>query len=179
MFFTVIQPSGTFWPWLYPLKTVVVGSILLLLVRWFPKLSVKSTWLARTVGIGVFVLWVLPEGAYPLLTAPSPVDPFKSIVVPWVYLWIAFRMIGASVVVPITEELFWRGFLIRWLINEKFQNVATEQWSFWWVGNVIEGLYRDRVKGCDPAYTLTQFPHSSSEPCFSAASLPTHKIVVS
>ncbi len=124
MSFTVIQPSDTFWPWLYPMKTVAVGIALLLLVRWFPKLEVRSTWFAGGVGVVVFVLWVLPEGFYPLLSTPSPVDPFEKLVVPWVYLWLAFRVFGASVVVPIMEELFWRGFLIRWLVKENFQKVA-------------------------------------------------------
>ena len=124
MAFTAIQRAGALWPWLYPLKTVAVASVLLLVVRWFPKLNVGSTWLAATVGIVVFVMWVLPEGAYPLLTAPSSVDPFEELLVPWVYLWIAFRVLGASVVVPIMEELFWRGFLLRWLINGDFQKVA-------------------------------------------------------
>jgi len=124
MLFTVIQPSDTFWPWLYPLKTVSVGIALLLLVRWYPRLNVRSTGLAVVVGVVVLVLWVLPEGFYPLLSTPSPVDPFEKLVVPWVYLWIAFRVFGASVVVPIMEELFWRGFLIRWLVKENFQKVA-------------------------------------------------------
>ena len=124
MLFTAIQPSDTFWPWLYPMKTVAVGITLILLVRWFPQLEICSTWLAAGVGLVVFVLWVLPEGFYPLLSTPSSVDPFKKLVVPWIYLWIVFRVVGASVVFPIMEELFWRGFLIRWLVKENFQKVA-------------------------------------------------------
>jgi CAAX prenyl protease-like protein len=124
MVLTVIQPSEAFWSWLYPLKTVLVGLALLCFARRYPALNVRSTWLAGVVGVVVFVLWVLPEGTYPLLTTPTPVDPFDHIVAPWVFLWIAFRVLGAAVVVPIMEELFWRGFLIRWLINANFHKVA-------------------------------------------------------
>jgi hypothetical protein len=105
MSFTVIQPSDAFWPWLYPLKTVAVGIALLLLIRWFPKLEICSTWFAGGVGAVVFVLWVLPEGFYPL----------------------------------IMEELFWRGFLIRWLVKENFQKVAigTFTWPSFLITSVL------------------------------------------
>jgi CAAX prenyl protease-like protein len=124
MMFTVVQPSGVMWPWLYPLKTVVVGGALLLLVPWYPKLNVGSTGVAVLAGAVVFVLWVLPEGTYPLLSATTPVDPFENIVAPWVYVWIGFRVVGASVVVPVMEEFFWRGFLLRWIIRQDFKKVA-------------------------------------------------------
>jgi CAAX prenyl protease-like protein len=121
------------------LKTVAVGIALLLLIRWFPKLKICSTWFAGGVGAVVFVLWVLPEGFYPLLSTPSPIDPFEKLVVPWVYLWIAFRVFGASVVVPMMEELFWRGFLIRWLVKENFQKVAigTFTWPSFLITSVL------------------------------------------
>jgi CAAX prenyl protease-like protein len=138
MTFTAIQPSGVFWPWIYPLKTVAVGSVLILLVRWYPNLNVGSTWFAGVGGVIVFVLWVLPEGTYPLLQTPSPVDPFENLVAPWSYWWVGFRVLGASVVVPIMEELFWRGFLIRWLINERFQQVTIG--TFTWPSFVITSL---------------------------------------
>lgn len=36
----------------------------------------------------------------------------------------AIRLFGASIVVPVMEELFWRSFLIRWIINpEDFKNI--------------------------------------------------------
>ncbi len=124
MLFIVIQPSDTFVPWIYPLKTISVGITLFLLWRWYSDFNVGYTWIAVLVGVVVFVLWVLPDGLYPLLSTPTPVDPFDHLVVPWVYIWIGFRLFGASVVVPIMEELFWRGFLIRWLVKENFQKVA-------------------------------------------------------
>lgn len=130
MLLTVIQPGETFRPWLYPLKTVLVGVALLCLARRYPPLNVHSTWFAGVVGIVVFVLWVLPEGTYPLLATPTPIDPFENMVAPWVFLWIALRVFGAAVVVPIMEELFWRGFLIRWLINANFRKVAIGTFSW-------------------------------------------------
>jgi len=44
-------------------------------------------------------------------------------------LVIALRVAGAVLVVPIVEELFWRGWLQRWLINENFTSVRIGQFT--------------------------------------------------
>src|SRR5690606_38256174 len=36
---------------------------------------------------------------------------------------IAVRWIGASLMVPVMEELFWRSFLMRWIDNPDFETV--------------------------------------------------------
>lgn len=135
---TAVQPGEGLWPWLYPVKTLAVGALLILLVPWYPEFGVRSTWFAAAVGVLVLILWVLPEGRYPLLASPAEVDPFDKLVAPWVFVWIGFRVLGASVVVPIMEELFWRGFLIRWLIRADFQKVAIG--TFTWPSFVITSL---------------------------------------
>ena len=33
------------------------------------------------------------------------------------------------VAIPILEELFWRGFLMRWLVNRDFSSVPLGKWS--------------------------------------------------
>ena len=38
--------------------------------------------------------------------------------------WISIRLFGAVVIVPIMEELFWRSFLLRYLINTEFKQVT-------------------------------------------------------
>ena len=39
------------------------------------------------------------------------------------WAFIVVRMLGLVVLVPLIEELFWRSFLIRWLIDPDFQKV--------------------------------------------------------
>jgi hypothetical protein len=61
-------------------------------------------------------------------------NPFQ--LYPAFYAWwlFAFRLAGITLVVPVMEELFWRGFLMRWLINEDFTTVplgAYQPLSFW------------------------------------------------
>ena len=40
------------------------------------------------------------------------------------------RLAGAAIVVPIMEELFWRSFLIRYLINEDFSSIQIGFFTF-------------------------------------------------
>jgi uncharacterized protein len=44
--------------------------------------------------------------------------------------FLAVRIIGIAVVVPLVEELFWRGFLLRWSIDPDWENVPLG--SFTW-----------------------------------------------
>ncbi|MGD8321998.1 MAG: CAAX prenyl protease-related protein [Gemmatimonadota bacterium] len=124
MLLTIAQPQQEFFPWLYPLKTLVVGAFLLLLIKDFPPLQPRSTALAAAVGVGVFILWVLPEGLYPTLGSSAGADPFARLPRPAAWAWITFRLLGATVVVAVVEELFWRGFLLRWIIHQDFRKVA-------------------------------------------------------
>ena len=44
------------------------------------------------------------------------------------------RTLRAAVFVPIAEELFWRGWLMRWIISQDFTKVPLGAWSaraFW------------------------------------------------
>ncbi len=37
--------------------------------------------------------------------------------------WIAIRLLGSSIIVPVMEELFWRSFLLRYLVNPDFRRI--------------------------------------------------------
>ena len=137
---TVAEPNTRFVPWLYPLKTLLVGGAILLCARDFPPLERRSTALALLVGVVVFVLWVLPEGLYPTMGTPRGVNPFDELAGPAAWTWIAFRILGAAVVVAVMEEIFWRGFLLRWVVNPDFRRVAIG--AFTWPSFLItSGLF--------------------------------------
>jgi hypothetical protein len=45
-----------------------------------------------------------------------------------------FRTLRSVAIVPVIEELFWRAWLMRWLISPRFQEVPLGTWSaqsFW------------------------------------------------
>ncbi len=55
---------------------------------------------------------------------------------PWlVILLVFFRFLGAVIVVPIFEELFWRSFALRWVIHEDFTTVPIG--TFTWLSFLV------------------------------------------
>jgi CAAX prenyl protease-like protein len=51
---------------------------------------------------------------------------------------IALRIMGAVLLVPIVEEIFWRGFLMRYLINDQFEKVEIGSYSaLSFIGTII------------------------------------------
>jgi CAAX prenyl protease-like protein len=122
-------PDGRWYPGTYAAKVLLVGLVMLhYRSAWsdlrpvppFPTLT-----LATIVGLLVFVLWIRLEGWYPMigiLGKRTGFDP--TILAPeWRWPFIGVRFFGLVVLVPLIEELFWRSFLIRWLINPDFRKV--------------------------------------------------------
>jgi uncharacterized protein len=108
----------------YPIKTVAVGFLILFLWYRLPSLNLNRPLLSITVGIGVFILWIKLG---PLITWGEPqggFQPFSFQEKEIAWGLALMRLLGASLVVPIMEELFWRGYLMRWLIQDKFEDIA-------------------------------------------------------
>lgn len=108
--------------WVYPLKTIVAGGLLLWFRKTYSEIKLNFSLLAIAVGIVVLLLWIPLYGGYLLMSEPKIVNPYEmagSLALPW----IAIRLFGSSVVVPVMEELFWRSFLLRYLVNPDFRQV--------------------------------------------------------
>jgi CAAX prenyl protease-like protein len=109
---------------IYPWKTVIVGGVILSQWRKFPSLRPGSPVLSAIVGVIGVIIWV---GLDPVLVHyPLPLvgrNPFLLYPAGFAWILFGFRLLGLSVVVPIMEELFWRGFLMRYLIKEDFTEV--------------------------------------------------------
>lgn len=99
------------------------------------------------LGIAVFLIWVGPDLLFPsyrhfwlfenpILGQLTPTISGNVLLSPWV-LWP--RILQAVVFVPILEELFWRAWLMRWLISPQFEKVplGTYQPSAFWITAVL------------------------------------------
>ena len=66
-------------------------------------------------------------------------DPEVFATIPAAY-WatVGFRFLRLVVVVPLVEEIFWRGFLLRYLIGEKFEDVPFGKFS--WISFSVVSL---------------------------------------
>lgn len=126
-------PGPTWYPLAYTLKVLVVGFLAFLCRRTWadfrpvPRLPIIA--LAVMTGLGVFVLWVKLEGWYPalpLLGKRTGFDP-HTLGTAWKLPFMTTRFLGLVLLVPLVEELFWRSFLIRWLIEPNFLKVPIGQ----------------------------------------------------
>ncbi len=126
------------------LRVTVMTAVLWFIAR--PVIDLRVTHLFATLGIGVavFVIWIAPDLLIPGYrhfwlfdnavvgkAATSLADGSK---LSWPVL--ALRMIRAVLIVPIVEELFWRAWLMRWLIDNDFEKVPLGKYapqSFWLV----------------------------------------------
>lgn len=140
--------------WLYPLSAAAVAATLWFFRGRYDELQsplwgaaavrgpgaatrLPIVW-ATAVGVGLLaiVVWIGIDPYYPQLGTTELFDPRGR------WLFIGFRVAGAALVVPVMEELFWRGFLLRWLINEDFKRVpvGTFTWSSFLITTVLFGF---------------------------------------
>ena len=59
------------------------------------------------------------DWGFATMSKPKGFDPFLFHNPLLLYLIISFRLLGASVVVPVFEEIFWRSFVIRYTPKKK------------------------------------------------------------
>jgi CAAX prenyl protease-like protein len=116
----------------YIIRTIVVGIILIRSIHKYPELSKKYRVFDGTAvlfGVVIFLLWVALEGRYPILIKPEAhYDPTNFSVSTKTVL-ILIRLIGSVLVAPLIEELFMRSFLMRIIINQKWENVSIGTYS--------------------------------------------------
>ena len=114
--------SGDF-EWLYPLRFVAAAIAILYFRAELRKLNWRFGWMAPLVGTAVFLLWIAPawwSGA----TQPSALGAsLGALSTPARLIWIAFRIAAAAITVPIAEELAFRGFLARRVIDREFEQL--------------------------------------------------------
>lgn len=110
--------------WVFPAQTFFCGGMLI----WFwPHYSFKApvkAGFALFVAVLVLLIWISPQEFF---GAPRRFHGFD----PTVFqknstlhsLNLALRFARLVLVVPLVEEIFWRGFLLRYLIRDDFEKV--------------------------------------------------------
>ena len=119
--------------WVYGITVLVVGALLAWYWREYGELSAqllpdfKEFALAVVVGVLVFALWINLDAPWMRLGEASavfiPVDANGQL--QWPLLIV--RWMGAALLVPVMEELFWRSFLMRWVENPQFESVVPQR----------------------------------------------------
>lgn len=161
---------------LYPLKALVVFGLLLFFFRRYPELRIRDlqkfgdTALSLVVGVVVFILWINMDWAFATIGENKGFDPTLIADDGVRSTLIIFRLFGAALVVPIMEELFWRSFLLRYIINADFSKVAIGvfSWSSFLIGAALFGLEHNLVLAgvmAGVAYSLLLYRTKSIAQC--------------
>lgn len=122
--------------WIYPIQTAVCAGVLLWFWRSYDfsggtgiKLLVGAA-----IGLIVFALWVAP---HEIFHQPRRTNGFDPGTVPGMTDWMMVaRFTRLVIIVPLVEEIFWRGFLLRYLVREGFTELpfgSSSRFSFWMV----------------------------------------------
>jgi uncharacterized protein len=129
-----LEPAALYY--LYPVKTVAVALVLYAYRReyrelcWRDLTNSKQTVAAIMVGVITCVIWVSTGWT---LAASGPPPGFDPALLPEGavrVLMTATRVAGAVLVVPIMEELFWRSFLLRYIIDPNFESIPLGRFSW-------------------------------------------------
>lgn len=126
----------------YPIRFVVVLGVLLLTSRAVIPYRVSRFWGSALLGVVVFVIWIGPDLLWPAyrqhwLFQNSLTGQATSAISESArsnLLFVIIRVLGSVALVPVIEELFWRGWMMRWLIRNDFWTVPVGAYtaaSFW------------------------------------------------
>jgi CAAX prenyl protease-like protein len=168
MIWLAVGPSlGIPQPWESVVRVAVLAAVLLTISRDVVfALRIRHPLPSIALGLAVCAMWVLPDQLVPgwrdhwlftngitgKVTTSIPVDDLANPLV------MVLRVVRAALLVPILEELFWRGWLPRWLVNPDFEQApmgtyntlgfvvtaalfASEHGPFWEVGLACGLIY--------------------------------------
>jgi len=115
--------------WIYGLTVLLVGALLVAFWREYGELARQNApsggEVVLAVVVGAVVCWLWVQLDAPWMRLGEPTASFTPLDVDGRLVWplIAVRWIGAALVVPVMEELFWRSFIMRWIQSPVFQVV--------------------------------------------------------
>ena len=123
--------------WEFPFRAAVMAAVLWVFSRSVIDLRAPHAIASAAAGIAVFLLWVAPDLIFPgyrhhWLWSNAVTGQVASSLPEGFHMSnfvLVFRTLRAVVIVPIVEELFWRGWLLRWLIDNDFRRVPLGAWS--------------------------------------------------
>jgi CAAX prenyl protease-like protein len=139
-----LAPLQPHYPWVYAGKIALVLASCIYFHRAWPAFSTRGFLPAILFGAAGVAVWIYLAGlgiekqivewipaAKSLFPDRVGFNPFEEIADPTARtLFLGARFLGLALIVPIIEEVFWRGFLLRYLIDDRhFESIAIGTFS--------------------------------------------------
>lgn len=139
----IFEETECFWLnspkyWIFPLQTLLCGW---LLFRYWPVYRLRFTgWgFGILIGVAVFAIWIAPQELFHAPGRYDGFDPYATghALTPFT---LGMRFLRLVVVVPLVEEIFWRGYLLRYLVDHEFARVPLGKFT-WLSFGVVTGAF--------------------------------------
>ena len=107
--------------WLYAVKVVAVGAALWWFRGAYLPLVSGASLSSVAIGLAVGVVWIATDPG----KGASPLGPWLASLPAWLAaIWLGLRAFGSIALVPVAEELAFRGYLFRVLTSTRFESVG-------------------------------------------------------
>lgn len=126
---------------LYPLGVLATVAALVRYRSYYRGLAFDFSPAPIAIGVVVFGLWIALDASYGGSTAAAA-RALPDVAPGLLAVWLAFRVVGTVITVPIAEELAFRGYLLRKLAASDFESAPPKRFTwFSFVGSsVLFGL---------------------------------------
>ena len=142
--------------WIYPLQTFVCAAIMVRYRRHYGFGKVSMPLFTVLTGVLALVIWIAPQQFFGQPQRRDGFNPDYFQNHPLYFYGIVFlRFLRSVVAVPFLEEIFWRGFLMRELIDPDFTKVRFGTFSWFSFGVVTAGFCLEHSMADWPAAILT------------------------
>jgi exosortase E/protease (VPEID-CTERM system) len=118
------SPGHDLW---YGARVLAAALALVAVRRDLPRPAPSFSWVAVALGAGVCA------AAIAFSSAPAAADALAQVErlgAAERIAWIAMRVAGACLVLPVVEEVAFRGFLLPWLLAPDFESVPPRAWTW-------------------------------------------------
>jgi uncharacterized protein len=118
--------------WIYALKTLAGAGMIWAVWSSIPEMRWNWSWEAWVAGVAVFILWIGLDGVVAWMKMAPSFHRLPGQIQPWnphlqfgsgtalAWLFVGLRLAGATLVVPPLEEVFYRSFVYRFVIQTDF-----------------------------------------------------------
>ena len=142
--------------WVLPLQTLVGGALVARYWRFYDLRLPARPLFATLIGVVALIIWIAPQEWLGTAARLDGFHPEFFGAEGWPY-WanVTTRFVRLIIVVPLLEEIFWRGFLLRYFIDDDFTDVPIGAFSWKSFGIVTGGFCLEHSFADWPAAILT------------------------